>query len=47
MLTPPPPLILYIKNTLEIIQKFSKNYWTKNSKLIETFFHRLESRLDI
>ena len=42
---PPPPSILYIKNILEIIQKFSKNYWTKNAKLIESFFDRVKSRL--
>ena len=43
----PPPSILYIKNILEIIQKFWKNYWAKNSKLIESFFDRVKSRLDI
>ena len=43
MLPPPPPPILYIKNILEIIQKFSKNYWTKNAKLIESFFDRVKS----
>ena len=44
---PPPPLILYIKNILEIIQKFSKNYWTKNFKLSESIFDQVKSRLDI
>jgi len=39
-----PPYFLYIKNIRKIIQKFSKNYSTKDSK--ESFFDCMQSWLD-
>ena len=36
-----------MKNIGRIIQKFSKNYWTNDSILIESFFDSLKTRLDI
>ena len=43
----PAPLFLYIKNIQKIIQKFSKNYWTKGSNLTEALFDWMKSWLDI
>ena len=36
-----------MKNIGRIIQKFSKNYWTKDSILIESFFDSMKTWLDI
>ena len=38
---------MYIKNIQKIIQKFSKNYWTKDSNLTESLFDWMKSWLDI